>query len=150
MEKLIDLSIYVPDVILYLGGFILSSYIFPDIIETILNRFPKIMEADQEPIEIAPAPPNYKSRLLDINSYYYVKTNDPNYLEKRNYVPANTVRLNKEYEIQADHFKTELTMSDYLRGKRMLLRYHNGSLIRALLSSPKQSSLSNYLDYFKP
>ncbi len=107
-------------------------------------------EPNQEPIEIDPAPPNYKSRLLDINSYYYVKTNDPNYLEKRNYVPANAVSLNNEFEIQSDHFLTELTMSDYIRGKRMLLRYHNGSLIRALLSHPKQSSLPNFIDYFKP
>jgi len=107
-------------------------------------------EPNQSPIyeELDPVPPNYKSRLLDISSYYYVKTSDPNFIEKRNYVPANALRINSEFGNQTDHFFAELSMRDYLREKRMLTSYHDGGLLRELIS--RQPSLSKFIDFWKP
>lgn len=46
---MIDISVYIPDIFLYLMGYGISSIIFPDIIENMLNRFPKLFEDKNGP-----------------------------------------------------------------------------------------------------
>lgn len=48
----IDLSGYVPNVALYLVGYAVSYIIYPELIDSILNRYPKLFEDDEGEPEI--------------------------------------------------------------------------------------------------
>lgn len=81
-----------------------------------------------------PIPSHYKSRLLDSGSYYYVRTNNPDFFEKSKYVPVNALRLNREFENQTNQFLIDMNIRDYLNKKKMLTSYQNGNLLKALVT----------------
>jgi hypothetical protein len=109
-----------------------------------VNREPRRhFESDGTPPP--PTPPNYKSRIFDNDTYYYVKTNNPELFHKNKYTPLNALRLNKEFEIQTEYFLNNSSIKNLLSEKDMLTKYHDGTLLKELVSKePSRKSLSDY------
>jgi len=122
---------------------VLSSTIGANLIG--VNREPRRV------IKITPPPPlpdsesNYKSRLLDSETYYYVRTHNPDLFSKFKYVPQNALILNNEFKTQADYFLENGSMVDFLNKKEMLTKYENGDILRHIITkSPLKTKISDF------
>ncbi len=103
-----------------------------------VNREPRRNMKDVDPKD-AP-PPEHKARLLDSSTYYYVQTTNSALHSKFKYVPHNTLRLQREFEVQAKHFEKHETLSTLLETKDMLTKYNDGALLKSLAAKSPQKS----------
>ena len=89
-------------------------------------------------------PPEHKARILDLDSYYYVKTADKGMFSKVQYVPFNALRLEKEFVNQSNYFLKNGKLDKFLNKKDMLQDYKDGSILRELVSKGETPLLDSW------
>jgi hypothetical protein len=91
--------------------------------------------------------PNHKARLFDRETYYYVKTTDPNLYGKNKYVPINAAKLNAEFATQRDYFLENHNVEGLLNQKTMFKDEKAGNLLKDLTSRSARTFI-DMSDYF--
>jgi hypothetical protein len=109
-----------------------------------VDREPKRFNPEGPPAP--PPPPEHKARLLDNDSYYYVKTRDRNMFAKEKYVTHNSIAISKELTRQSNTFLKNRDLEKFLQQKPMLNEYKEGSILKELLSKnqPDQQDLGDW------
>lgn len=90
-------------------------------------------------------PADHKARLLDPDSYYYVKMqggSDPN---RSHNALTNAVLLDQEFSRQTDSFFQHLSVVPNMKTKEMLRTYRKGDILKALTTGLDDASLTSYL-----
>lgn len=90
--------------------------------------------------------PSHKARIFDRESYYYIKTYDPDLFPKNRYVPVNAARLNAEFNAQSEYFLIHQNLETLLYQKRMFKDEKAGNMLKELTSKSTGvfHSLSDY------
>ena len=92
------------------------------------------------------APPaGHEARLLDRESYYYVRTRDPQYVDKRPNTARNAALLDAEFSAQSESFMSDGSILPAMREKGMLTGYRNGAVLKALARDSADESIDDYL-----
>jgi hypothetical protein len=119
----------------------------PEIATT--SSTPRISDTIQKTLEvetIESPPPNYKARLLEAESYYYVKTSEEKFLDKSSYTAQNSVVIANELDNQTDHFRAEGNLNSFLSSKKMLTSFRNGSILKKLMSKSPDTENSSIFE----
>ncbi|MHB8565700.1 MAG: hypothetical protein ACYC7D_05225 [Nitrososphaerales archaeon] len=83
------------------------------------------------PTEIPPV--NYNSRLLEAQSYYYMKNDNKEYESESKYTAYNSLVLAIELRNQSSYFKEHGgSVLEFLNKKKMLNDYRGGAILRKL------------------
>lgn len=89
----------------------------------------------EHPLRVpTPVDPSHKARIFDRETYYYVKTNNPDLFKKSRYVPVNAARLNTEFAIQSEYFLENQNIETLLNTKIMFKDEKAGNVLKALTS----------------
>jgi len=112
---------------------------------------PKGINGVQTPETAIRAPiivdPSHKARLFDRETYYYVKTTDPDLYDKNKYVPLNAARLNAEFNTQSEYFLENHNVESLLSQKSMFKDEKAGNILKDL-TSRSSTSFADMSDYF--
>lgn len=91
--------------------------------------------------------PSHKARLFDRETYYYVKTANPDLHDKNIYVPLNAAKLNAEFSTQSEYFLEHHNIESLLNQKSMFKDEKAGNILKEL-TSRSSLSMANMADYF--
>ena len=81
-----------------------------------------------------PVDPSHKARIFNRETYYYVKTANPDLFDKKKYVPLNAARLNAEFTTQSEHFLEHHDIESLLSQKSMFKDEKAGNMLKELTS----------------
>lgn len=87
-----------------------------------------------------PIDPRHKARIFDRETYYYVKTHNPDLFPKNRYVPVNAARLNAEFGTQSEYFLLHHNIDTLLDKKIVFKDEKAGNMLKELTSKPSDST----------
>jgi len=89
-----------------------------------------------------------RARLLEANTYYYVKTIEKRYDEESKYIAYNSLVLAREFDNQTDYFRTQGkgSLTKFLNNKKMLTSFHDGNVLKKLASKPERTEDTSVFD----
>ena len=91
------------------------------------------------------APAGHKARLLDRDSYYYVRTRDSRYVDRRPNIARNAALLDAEFFSQSESFMSDGSILPAMQAKDMLSKYRNGAVLKALTVGLDDKGIDDYL-----
>ncbi len=86
-----------------------------------------------------------EARLLDRDSYYYVMTRDPRYVDKRPNMVRNAALLDAEFSARSERFMNYGSILPAMKEKGMLTGYRSGAVLKALARDRADESIDDYL-----
>lgn len=102
------------------------------------QRFPpNIKDTVRAPNDVDPS---HKARIFDSETYYYVKTHNPDLFLKNKYVPLNAARLNTEFIAQTEYFLEHQNLDTLLEKKIMFKDEKAGNILKELTSKSGQTT----------
>jgi hypothetical protein len=94
-----------------------------------------------------PVDPNHKARIFDRDTYYYVKTDNPDLHKKSKYTTLNAAKLNAEFCAETEYFLEHHDIASLLNEKRMFKDEKAGNILSYLTSKSRDKKEDGVTDF---
>jgi hypothetical protein len=94
-----------------------------------------------------PVDPNHKARIFDRETYYYVKTDNPDLYKKSKYMTLNAAKLNAEFNAETQYFLEHQDIASLLNEKKMFKDEKAGNILSYLTSKTQDKKEDKATDF---
>ena len=84
---------------------------------------------------------------IDRETYYYVKTDNPDLHKKSKYTTLNAAKLNAEFTAETEYFLEHLDIASLLNGKKMFKDEKAGNILSNLTSKASNKKEDKATDF---